>query len=146
MRARFATPADAETPDGAGGHGETQPHNPEDSMTTLPSIQECHEFFEALNAERVDLGLAPIEELDYDSAEPRSTDNCLSARNCYAPGGYWVGNQNAWVLADETDEHRRIPAAILRVTDYFDECDDPSSDGLSTLRARLVEAGIVRPA
>ncbi|HZA18936.1 MAG TPA: hypothetical protein VE645_19000 [Pseudonocardiaceae bacterium] len=124
-------------------------------MTTLPSIQECHEFFDALNAERMDLGLEPLElgELNFDGARPGYPHGCLSALNCYRAVHLAVGTE----LATTTGHERRIPDAIPRVTDYFDardplgqigsdEVDDDVLARVARLRARFVEAGIVRPA
>lgn len=111
----------------------------EGSQESLPTLEECRAFLDAINAERATGGLEPLQVLDFDRADPDSLSNCLSARNCYMPLGYEVDTQMVYEPHTGTDQHP-IPAEILRVTDVFDAAD---SDRLSALRARLVEAGVV---
>src|SRR4051812_40614512 len=115
----------------------------------LPTVEECRALLDAINAERATGDLAPLETLDFDGAEPGRPHNCLSARNCYWPLGYYVGAETAF--PQEGPYPRRvIPAEILRVTDVFDAAAAPYATDddltrLAALRARLVEAGVVKP-
>jgi hypothetical protein len=113
----------------------------------LPSVQECRAFLDAINAERATGGLEPLQTLDFDGAEPDSLSNCLSARNCYTPLGYSVGSDAVYGLGLRSPRESPIPVEILRVTDVFDGtayCTEGATV-LVSLRARLVEAGVVKP-
>lgn len=111
-------------------------------LQDLPTVEECHALLDSINAERATGGLEPLQMLDFDGAMPGRPSNCLSARNCYVPLGYnYVGT--TFVSGGERGP-RPIPNAILRVTDVFDSCCvDPTWS--EALRARLVEAGVVKP-
>lgn len=111
------------------------------TITDLPTVEECRAFLDAINAERATGDLEPLRVLDFDGADPGSDANCLSARNCYWPLGYYVGCAGVWKLTDRNA--RPIPASILRVTKVFDGARDEAT--LAALRARLVEAGVVEP-
>lgn len=118
-----------------------------ETTTDLPSVEECRAFLDAINAERATGGLEPLKTLDFDGAEPGSLGDCLSARNCYMPLGYSVGTETAHALAFRSPRERPIPAEILRVTEVFDSaayCAEGATV-LAALRARLVEAGVVKP-
>lgn len=114
----------------------------------LPTVEQCVEFLEAVNARRVKGGLEPLNVIDFDGADPNNGHNCLSARNLYRPlfetidAHWYVGTRNASAGGNVED----IPERILAVTDYFDGCD-PREHGwpLDDLRARMVEAGVAAP-
>lgn len=122
--------------------------------TPLPTVDEVRAFFEKLNEERVSYGLDLLEPdaFDFDHAEPGSSSNCLSARNCYMDAGAdFVGGLAVHFNARSI--RHEIPEEILVVTSYFDDTsglpfidmndDDREYEALKALRDRFVEAGIV---
>lgn len=121
-------------------------------MADLPTVEECQTFLKVINEGRALIDLPPLDVLDFDGSWPESALNCLSARSLFLHAGYATRcdtidprsgyGQDRRVLA--ILDFSKIPAEILTVTDAFDAvaCD---SDGAQTLRARMVEAGVVAP-
>lgn len=114
--------------------------------TPLPSIKDCQDFRKAINDGRIAIKKEPLQYMDFDDAEPGVSSNCLSARNLYTLAGYEVYpttiakvDGNGAIIFDT-----RIPEKILKVTDYFDNCELESPE-LMLLRRRMIEAGVVAP-
>lgn len=115
----------------------------------LPTLAQCQQFLALINIGRQAAGLPIREYLDFDGAEPRLPNNCLSANNLFDATGWSVGSNNvsqatSWwppkravLEALNFDEWGHLPEAILRVTDPFDS-------EVPGLRARLIEADVVR--
>lgn len=124
-------------------------------------VQDVHEFVGAINAVRLNGGLDPLDEIEFDACEPNSGTNCLSAHNAFMPLGARVNPYTAQALAGRglTPEvlaeicgtrvirgsEVMIPEAILTVTSVFDSAGECSDEGtvLRPLRALFVEAGYV---
>lgn len=133
-------------------------------MGVLPSVEECRVFLRVVNQGRVAAGLEPLEVLDFDGAQPLSTDNCLSARNVFHELGYDVSvagltprmadQSNVTVNVDalmamgcpriEMDGYVALPESVLCITRVFDAVW-VSSVWRGELRDRMVEAGVVAP-
>jgi hypothetical protein len=113
---------------------------------SLPTLDECRQFLETINAGRVAAGLEPVEKLEYDECHPGSADSCLSAYHLFSaqPKSHAIGSSTVLcspvtepeLAAGVRQRDGAIPDAILKVTLAFDR-ETPG------LRDRLVEAGVV---
>ena len=113
-------------------------------MKPLPTVAQCIAFRDKINEGRVTQGREPLDVLEFDTCEPDSISNCLSARNLFVLDGQGVVDQSRYAVRGVPDpfpgSRGVIPEAIREVTDVFDSCN---TEELHALRAVMLDAGVV---